>query len=133
MPGLQPQNLNELSGFVIDRSKDILSTTEVGNTPSIGQRASEVNLFANTEGEDPALTEIKQVARSLESNLSTLKKLEEVQEELLNMAKIDARAAVASRPSTDICVSSMSYAFCRSLSGSFKDTGDMAELTYDDF
>ncbi len=77
-------------------------------------------LFSEDSGEDPNITEIKRIARELESRRALMIKIDELQRELIVFAMTDAVAAHGSRIPSSICEFAMDPRFCVAMTASFR-------------
>lgn len=114
-----PQNLNALGGLMADRVGEMIrdERSEAADRSAEGRQ---LDLFSGSRDEDPNLTEIRAIARELETQQSLILKLAELQANLIEFGAQDPHAAYRSRIPVSVCELAIPTEFCENLTASFR-------------
>jgi hypothetical protein len=115
---IAPSNLSELGSAMKKRVSGIVLGEEA-EKPTFGGTAIGMNIFDVSMEEDPIITEIKQLAKETESQRAVMMKIYELQNNLIDFARVDPRAAVRSRLPISTCELAIPAEICDKMSWSF--------------
>ncbi len=114
-----PRNLNDLGAMMADRVGDLVQQ-ETGSEAGPGPDGVTLDLYTGGADEDPNLTEIRRIARDLETQQSIMVKLSDLQSDLIAFATQDPNAAYRSRVPKEVCAMAISPEVCQNLIASFR-------------
>lgn len=114
-----PQNLNDLGSLMADRFGEMIKE-ETASVPDSSGQETPLDLFTEGADEDPNLTEIRRIARDLETQQSLMVKLSGLQADLIDFAGQDPNAAYRSRIPREVCAMAISAEVCQNLTASFR-------------
>lgn len=115
-----PENLNDLGSRMTDRFRELIQdeVDEVLEEPA--RPGAVLDLFSTELDEDPNLTEIRRIARDLETQRSLILKVADLQDDLITFGENDPHAAYRSRIPATICELAIASEVCANLTGSFR-------------
>jgi hypothetical protein len=113
-----PRNLNDLGAMMADRVGEMIREETVSDAG--GADSTPLDLFTGGADEDPNLTEIRRIARELETQQSVMVKLSGLQSDLIDFAGQDPNAAYRSRIPKEVCAMAISAEVCQNLIASFR-------------
>jgi hypothetical protein len=114
-----PQNLNALGDLMADRVGELIRE-EAEPGPATGPQGRQLDLFSGAADEDPNLSEIRRIAKELETQRSVILKLAGLQSDLIEFGVNDPHAAYRSRIPVRVCELAIAPEFCRNLNASFQ-------------
>jgi hypothetical protein len=114
-----PRNLNALGGMMADRVGDFIRD-EISQSVDESDTGRQLDLFIGESDEDPNLSEIRRIARELETQRSVILKLSELQSDLIAFGSADPSAAYRSRIPVAVCEFAIAPEFCEHLKASFQ-------------
>jgi hypothetical protein len=114
-----PRNLNDLGAMMADRVGELVREEGIAEADQ-GPEGTTLDLFTGGTDEDPNLTEIRRIARELETQQSVMVKLSDLQSDLIDFAAQDPSAAYRSRIPKEVCAVAISPDVCENLTASFR-------------
>lgn len=121
---IAPSNLSQLGDRMKGRVSDIVLGDEEHAQPADISTAG-LNMFSGSNEEDPIITEIKGLAKELDTQRLVMLKIDGLQQALISFARTDPQAAIKSRLPVGTCELAIDAAICDKMSWSFLTSEDI--------